>query len=598
MMLSKDAIADVVEVLRPDDFYYPANQLVYDSVLDLYARGEPADAVTVSAELTRAGQLSRAGGAPYLHTLISMVPTAANAGYYAQIVAERATLRRLVVAGTRIVQMGYDTASGSADVVGSVDDVVDRAQAEVYDVTERRLSEDYIHIESLLQPTLDEIEKISATGGIGAGIPTGFAKLDEITNGLHPGQMITVAGRPGSGKALALNTPLATPTGWTTMGEVRVGEQLLGADGRPTRVVAATGVMTGRPCYEVEFSDGSVITADADHQWRTRTRAARRAAAPTPRRMPQPSVVQRVEALAAWCATRPDRTVSIRQLVGILGADLAPVIQLEAWRIGALRREHRPYARGSAPYSWRTPVYSQQALARAVHQRVCVPAIVAPPQPHIVTTAQLAVTLRCPTADHRLNHSIDCTAPLDLPDRDLPVPPYVLGAWLGDGSSDSATLTSADSQVVEQIRATGVDAPATGAPMRYRLRLPQPTASTRSCAVCGKPFRPALPQVRTCGKSCGAKARRLPTPVAKPTCPDCGREVFGWRRCAECHSRRGTVQARLRELGVLGDKHIPAMYLRASEAQRRALLAGLLDTDGYATKSGSVEFSVTRRRLA
>jgi replicative DNA helicase len=201
MMLSKDAIADVVEVLRPDDFYYPANQLVYDSILDLYARGEPADAVTVSAELTRAGQLARAGGAPYLHTLISMVPTAANAGYYAQIVAERATLRRLVVAGTRIVQMGYDTASGSADVVGSVDDVVDRAQAEVYDVTERRLSEDYIHIESLLQPTLDEIEKISATGGIGTGIPTGFAKLDEITNGLHPGQMITIAGRPGSGKS-------------------------------------------------------------------------------------------------------------------------------------------------------------------------------------------------------------------------------------------------------------------------------------------------------------------------------------------------------------------------------------------------------------
>ena len=169
-------------------------------------RGEPADAVTVSAELTRAGQLVRAGGAPYLHTLINLVPTAANAGYYAQIVAERATLRRLVTAGTRIVQMGYDTASGAANIVGSVDDVVDRAQAEIYDVTERRTSEDYVHIESLLQTTLDEIEKISATGGVGTGIPTGFPQLDEITNGLHPGQMITVAGRPGSGKStLALD---------------------------------------------------------------------------------------------------------------------------------------------------------------------------------------------------------------------------------------------------------------------------------------------------------------------------------------------------------------------------------------------------------
>ncbi|MFN2517444.1 MAG: replicative DNA helicase [Jatrophihabitantaceae bacterium] len=124
-------------------------------------------------------------------------------------------------------------------------------------------------MESLLQSTLDEIDKISSTGGIGTGIPTGFHQLDEITNGLHPGQMITVAGRPGSGKALALDTPLATPAGWTTMGSVQVGDLLLGADGKPTRVVAATDVMRGRPCYEVEFSDGSVITADAEHQWRT-----------------------------------------------------------------------------------------------------------------------------------------------------------------------------------------------------------------------------------------------------------------------------------------------------------------------------------------
>jgi replicative DNA helicase len=206
MMLSKDAIADVVEVLRPGDFYRPAHQLVYDAVLDLYARGEPADAITVSAELTRAGQLARVGGATYLHTLLAGVPTAANAAYYAAIVAERAVLRRLVTAGTRIVQMGYETASGTTDVVGSVDEVVDRAQAEIYEVTERRTSEDFVHIESLLQPTLDEIDKISATGGVGTGIPTGFQQLDEYTNGLHPGQMITIAGRPGSGKStLALD---------------------------------------------------------------------------------------------------------------------------------------------------------------------------------------------------------------------------------------------------------------------------------------------------------------------------------------------------------------------------------------------------------
>jgi replicative DNA helicase len=264
MLLSKDAIADVLERLRPGDFYRPVHQNVYDAVLDLYGRGEPADAVTVAAELDRRGLLRRVGGAPYLHTLISTVPTAANAGYYAGIVAEKAVLRRLVEAGTRVVQYGYAGAEG-ADVA----EVVDRAQAEIYDVTDRRLSEDFVPLEDLLQPTMDEIDAIASAGGMSRGVPTGFAELDEVTNGLHPGQMIIVAARPGVGKALALDTPLPTPAGWTTMGDVAVGDELLGADDQPTRVVAGTEVMLGRPCYEVEFSDGTVIVADADHQWPT-----------------------------------------------------------------------------------------------------------------------------------------------------------------------------------------------------------------------------------------------------------------------------------------------------------------------------------------
>ncbi|WP_237340894.1 replicative DNA helicase [Williamsia soli] len=262
MMLSKDAIADVLEKLRPGDFYRPAHQAVYDAILDLYAKGEPADAVTVAGQLDRAGELRRIGGAPYLHTLISTVPTAANAGYYAEIVAEKAILRRLVEAGTRIVQFGYAGADGQ-----DVAEVVDRAQAEVYEVTERRTAEDYVALEELLQPTMDEIDSIASRGGLSLGVPTGFHDLDELTNGLHAGQMIIVAARPGVGKALALGTPLATPSGWTTMGQVQVGDHLIGADGKPTRVVAATGVMADRPCYEVEFSDGSVIVADEQHQW-------------------------------------------------------------------------------------------------------------------------------------------------------------------------------------------------------------------------------------------------------------------------------------------------------------------------------------------
>jgi len=195
MLLSKDAIADVVEVLRGADFYKPAHQTVFEAVLDLYGRGEPADAVTVAARLATDGELVRIGGAPYLHTLVSSVPTAANAGYYARIVRERAILRRLVEAGTRIVQMGY-AADGT-----EVDDVVDQAQAAVYEVTERRASEDYLPLSEIMPMTIDELDAIAAHGGAFTGVPTGFVDLDSLTHGWHPGQLIVVAARPAFGKS-------------------------------------------------------------------------------------------------------------------------------------------------------------------------------------------------------------------------------------------------------------------------------------------------------------------------------------------------------------------------------------------------------------
>lgn len=263
MLLSKDAIADVGEAVRGHDFYKPAHELIFDAVIDLYSRGEPADAITVSDELSKRGDLQRAGGQAYLHDLIQSVPTAANAGYYAQIVAERAVLRRLVEAGTKVVQMGY--AQGGGDV----EEIVNAAQAEVYTVAEKRGGEDYAPLWDTLNETMTEIEVAAGRTDEMTGVPTGFTDLDELTHGLHPGQMIVVAARPAIGKALALDTPLPTPTGWTTMGEVAVGDQLIDAEGRATTVVAATEVMTERPCYEVEFSDGSVIVADAQHQWQT-----------------------------------------------------------------------------------------------------------------------------------------------------------------------------------------------------------------------------------------------------------------------------------------------------------------------------------------
>ncbi|MEU7631712.1 replicative DNA helicase [Nocardia sp. NPDC049220] len=318
LLLSKDAIADVVEVIRSDDFYRPAHQNIYDSILDLFGRGEPADSVTVAADLNRRGELNRIGGAPYLLTLTQTVPTAANAAYYAEIVAEKATLRRLVSAGTRIVQYGYAGVDGR-----DVAEVVDRAQAEMYEVTERRRTgEDFLPLADLLQPAMDEIDAIATHGGMAAGIPTGFTDLDELTNGLHAGQMIIVAARPGVGKALALDTELPTPGGgWTTMGDVAVGDYLLDKNHKPVRVVATTDVMHERPCYEVEFDDGAVIVADADHQWLTISsecglsagvRTTKKIAASVRRRDGQPN-----HKIPDRYGLKPRRIVEVREVASV-----------------------------------------------------------------------------------------------------------------------------------------------------------------------------------------------------------------------------------------------------------------------------------------
>ena len=194
MLLSKDAIADVIESLREVDFYKPAHATIYGAILDIYGRGEPADAITVANYLSKSGALGNVGGAGYLHTLVASVPTAANGSYYARIVTERAILRRLVDAGTKIAQMGY---AGDAEV----DQLVDRAQAEVYDVTGRRTSEDYAPLSEIMPQTLSEIEAIEGRGGQLVGVPTGFQQLDDITHGLHAGQLIIVAARPAIGKS-------------------------------------------------------------------------------------------------------------------------------------------------------------------------------------------------------------------------------------------------------------------------------------------------------------------------------------------------------------------------------------------------------------
>ncbi len=194
MLLSKDAAADVLEGVKGSDFYIPKHELIFDAIVSLYSRGEPTDVIAVTDELTKQGELSRAGGPEYLHELTSIVPTAANAGYYAAIVAEKAVLRRLVEAGTRIVQMGYASE-------GEVVDLVNDAQAAIYAVNGETNTEDFVQLSAAVTAAFDELEVARGRDGQMAGVPTGFAELDELTNGLHAGQLIVIAARPAIGKS-------------------------------------------------------------------------------------------------------------------------------------------------------------------------------------------------------------------------------------------------------------------------------------------------------------------------------------------------------------------------------------------------------------
>jgi len=300
-----------------------------------------------------------------------------------------------------------------------------------------------------------------------------------------------IVGLRGSGKALALDTPIPTPTGWTTMGELEAGDVVYDDTGTPCRVTDAWAVRQGRPCYEVELSDGSTITADAEHQWLVDTKRSR------------------MSARRPLLDRRPRKS-----------ADPAH------WNHGQAYRRIPP------------EVLTTEAMIGSVRVR----------------TGTNGTADRCES-----NYSVRVAAALKGGRADLPVPPYTLGAWLGDGGTVTGSITTADHEIIAEIEAEGETAwvvPSTGVTHRAAE---------------------------------GRKGRLDQWPAKE-------RDTLTRSRLASY--RIANLNGRLRTVGVLGNKHIPAIYLRASEQQRRALLAGLLDTDGYCARSGAVEFCSTRERLA
>lgn len=281
--------------------------------------------------------------------------------------------------------------------------------------------------------------------------------------------VVGFGGAAGGGKGLALDTPLPTPPGWVNMGDVQPGATLFDDCGHPCTVTAVSEV-SHRPCFRLTFDDGSTLVADDVHRWVT---------------------FNAVE-LAALTRKSPE------------------------WR--AARRATRPSrAKGS------TSPARLAALAKLNARSTTT----APPTGTMRNTAELHATLLAPNG--RRNHAIPVAPSLDLPITDLPIPPYTLGAWLGDGSSRNGQLTGVDPGIWERIEADGF-------------------------------------------------------------------EVVHYARSEQAHNILG-LQAKLRAGGLLQNKHIPAAYLRASHADRLALLQGLMDTDGYAASDGGCEFDGVNETL-
>ena len=199
MLLDKNAIGRVIELLGADSFYRDAHRFIFESILDLFDRGEPVDLITVTDALRKVGKLEQVGGSVYVADLLNSVPTSANVDYYAKIVEENAVLRRLIEAGTSIVTEAFEQRD-------KVDQILDQAEKLVFNIALKRVREGFHRVDSVIKNVLDKIDSLYGKKDAITGIPSGFPDIDHMTAGFQNADLIIIAARPSVGKtAFALN---------------------------------------------------------------------------------------------------------------------------------------------------------------------------------------------------------------------------------------------------------------------------------------------------------------------------------------------------------------------------------------------------------
>ncbi len=199
IMLRPEALVEIMDILRPEAFYTDKHKTIFDAMVKLYEKREPIDLLTLSSKLKESGDLDRIGGMSYLTEIVNVVPSSSNAEHYATIVSKKHTMRRLIEAAENIVQIGYDEES-------EIEEILDRAEKKMYEVTSKNLSGKYVEMKDVLGEAMERLDRLHKTKGELRGVPTGFKDLDTKLSGLQKSDLIILAARPSVGKtSLALD---------------------------------------------------------------------------------------------------------------------------------------------------------------------------------------------------------------------------------------------------------------------------------------------------------------------------------------------------------------------------------------------------------
>src|SRR5690349_7006843 len=220
LLLSNAAWDRIGDVIAESDFYRADHRVVWRTITRLVEENKPADVLTVSEALKVTGELQDVGGLAYLHQLASGTPSAANIRRYAEIVRERSIMRKLAEVGTAIADSAYTPQGREAK------QLLDEAETRILEIGEKggRSSESFVAMSKVLAEVMSRLDELHRNPAAVTGVATGFVDLDEQTTGLQAGDLIIVAGRPSMGKAQALDAKIKTPTGWTEMGALNVGD--------------------------------------------------------------------------------------------------------------------------------------------------------------------------------------------------------------------------------------------------------------------------------------------------------------------------------------------------------------------------------------